>query len=39
MDTAQKPLKEKTDKFEKEITEFLEYLEVERNVSPLTLRD
>ena len=34
-----KDLVEKTDKIESEIGDFLEYLEVERNVSPLTLRD
>lgn len=39
MENHQKLSKEKSDKFGKEISEFLEYLEVERNVSPLTLRD
>lgn len=39
MENDQKSSKEKSDKFGKEISEFLEYLEVERNVSPLTLRD
>lgn len=39
MDPAKNLDKEKSDKLTKEINEFLEYLEVERNVSPLTIRD